>query len=306
MTRRLGELALGLYPLAFRRRYGDEMRALLEESPPRPAAVLDLVRGALAAHLRPPASLDGALDASDRLRASESGVLACWVLFAAAGFGFYKTTENIPTRIARHPHSPLGGAHAAIQTLALAGSLAIVAGALPLIVAALGQARRERNLRLRVLVSLPIAAVGVFAGLTGLLVWFARSQHGSDPTTGGRLAFVAWLAAGLACGAVCVVSSRKALFATPVASSRLVWAFGAGALATATMVAMTLVTGLYAIVLALDLPGAAGAQNGPMGGVSTIVSLGGQLAVMSGAGALAMISILRGRRGLGASEARRA
>ena len=60
MRRRLAGLALALYPLAFRRRYGQEMRALLDETPPGVHTVLDLLRGALAAHLRPPAGL-GAL-----------------------------------------------------------------------------------------------------------------------------------------------------------------------------------------------------------------------------------------------------
>ena len=49
-------LALALYPLAFRRRYEQEMRALLEDSPPRVLALLDLLRGAMAAHLRPAAA----------------------------------------------------------------------------------------------------------------------------------------------------------------------------------------------------------------------------------------------------------
>jgi hypothetical protein len=96
MTRRLAGLALLLYPLAFRRRYGQEMRALLDETPPGVLTVLDLLRGALAAHLHPPAGLAGVVDAGDRLRGSMSGVLACWVVFAAAGFGFYKTTEDHP------------------------------------------------------------------------------------------------------------------------------------------------------------------------------------------------------------------
>src|SRR5919106_1743556 len=37
---------LGLYPRRWRDRYGAEMEALLDDLPPRPATVLDLVRGA--------------------------------------------------------------------------------------------------------------------------------------------------------------------------------------------------------------------------------------------------------------------
>jgi hypothetical protein len=90
----LARRVLALHPLAFRRRYGQEMRALLEQTPARAATVLDLLRGALVAHLRPPAAVAGFVAPADRVRASASAVLACWVAFAAAGFGFYKTTED--------------------------------------------------------------------------------------------------------------------------------------------------------------------------------------------------------------------
>ena len=52
MTAWLARQTLRLYALAYQRRYGDEMRALLEDRPPRAKTVLDLLKGALAAHLR--------------------------------------------------------------------------------------------------------------------------------------------------------------------------------------------------------------------------------------------------------------
>ncbi|HET7725957.1 MAG TPA: hypothetical protein VFK54_01405 [Candidatus Limnocylindrales bacterium] len=44
---------LRLYPAAWRNRYGEEMTSLLADLPSTPRAVLDLVRGALDAHLHP-------------------------------------------------------------------------------------------------------------------------------------------------------------------------------------------------------------------------------------------------------------
>ena len=44
---------LRLYPKAWRRRYGEEFAALLEEDRMTPAAVLDVIRGAFDARLRP-------------------------------------------------------------------------------------------------------------------------------------------------------------------------------------------------------------------------------------------------------------
>ena len=46
---------VGLYPPAWRRRYGDEMLAVLEADPVRARGRLDLLRGALDAWLHPPA-----------------------------------------------------------------------------------------------------------------------------------------------------------------------------------------------------------------------------------------------------------
>jgi hypothetical protein len=204
MTRRLARLTLSLYPLAFRRRYGQEMQALLAQTPTRVPTVLDLLPGALTAHLRPPAAATDLIDSADRVRASASGVLACWVVFAAAGFGFYKTSENAPFTAAGHAHPLLGLAHVSIQALALVGSAAVLLGALPLIIGALAQARRQPGLRF--LVSLPALAVLLFAGLTRVVL-LAHSEHAHAPTTAGGIVFIAWGLAGLACGAVCVVAS---------------------------------------------------------------------------------------------------
>jgi hypothetical protein len=294
MTRRLARLALGLYPLAFRRRYGQEMRALLDQTPTRVLTVFDLVRGALAAHLRPPAAAAGLVDCADRVRASASGVLACWVVFAAAGFGFYKTTEDAPFTAAGHAHPLLGDAHVSVQALALVASAAVLLGALPLIIAALAQAWRQPSLRF--LVSLPGLAVLLFAGLTGVLVLVAHSEHSHRPTTAGGIAFIAWGLAGLACGAVCVVASRTALFAVPMSRGRLVTAFACGTLVTVAMAAMALATALYAIALLIDASHLAGAPNGPLQMISTGASLVALLIVMVLAATVASTITRRGWR----------
>ena len=139
MTSRLAGLTLRLYPLAFRRRYGEELRAWFEEVPPSTRDVFDLLCSALVTHLRPPRVGAGLVSAGERVRASASGVLACWVAFVAAGFAFYKTTEDAPFTSAGEPHALLGArALGAVQMLALVGSAAVLLGAAPLVVAAAG------------------------------------------------------------------------------------------------------------------------------------------------------------------------
>ena len=76
-------------------------------------------------------------------------MLACWVVFAAAGFAFYKTTEDAPFSAAGHAHPLLGAAHVAVQAIAVMASAVVVLGALPLIWAAFQHARDEHNLRTR-------------------------------------------------------------------------------------------------------------------------------------------------------------
>lgn len=262
MTRRLAAAALRCYPVAFRRRYGAEMAALLDERPATAATVLDLVRGALVAHARPPAQLEALVPAGERVRASMAGVLACWVAFAAAGLGFYKTTEDVPFSGAGDAHPALGLAHGAVQALAGLASVAVVVGALPLIAAALVRARRDPSLR--PVVAVPIVAVLVFAALTGLLVAVARAAgDGSGPAGGaGRGALVAWSVAGLACGAVCVVGARRALFATPLARGPLLTALACATVVAATMVLLAAATAVYALALPIDAPGLSGSRTG--------------------------------------------
>jgi len=292
VTRRLALSSLSLYPLAFRRRYGEEMRELLEQRPATLRAVLDLWRGALLAHVRPPAELAKQLDPGDRVRASASGVLASWVAFAAAGAWFANTTDDSPFSVAGYQHVLLSGSHEIVQLLAFVACALVLAGAAPLIAAALSEARRRPALR--PIVSVPPLAVLLFAGLTALLAAFAHAEHSQRPATLGGVALIAWGLVGLACGAVCVLASRRVLFAVHVSRVRLLCAYVCGMLLTAAMAAITLAVCVYAIALMFDSAHLAGSANGPLQLISTSASLVVQMTVMAGATVLAWTSAGRG------------
>lgn len=289
----LAHQALGLYPLAYQRRYGDEMRALLEDQPPSAKTVVDLVKGALIAHLRPANASAGAVEPADRVRASASGVLLCWVFFAAAGFGFYKTTEDQPFSTAGQAHPLLGNAHLAVQALALIASAAVVLGALPLIASAVAQARRDPS-RWRAVV-LPLVPVAVFVLLTAVVIAISHASGPNGSSAGPGIA-VAWGIAGLACGTACVLACRAALFATPAQPARLRAALAAATIVTFAMVAIAAATAIYAIVLSADASQLAGDSNGPFGLLSVSASLIVQVVVMVAAGALALTTTIRGWR----------
>jgi hypothetical protein len=121
---RLARVALILYPLAYRRRYGEEMATLLEDSSVSAGTVVDLVRGAARAHLRPEPAVAAEFGPDERLRRGLGSVLLCWVLFALAGLAFYKTTETGGPEGGGGP-GLLGALHSAIQILAAFGSVSV-------------------------------------------------------------------------------------------------------------------------------------------------------------------------------------
>src|SRR5262249_144089 len=153
----------------------------------------------------------------------------CWIFFAAAGFGFYKTTEDLPFSDAGHAHPLLRDAHLTVQAIALIASAAVVLGALPLIAAAVAQARRDPTRRRTILTQfLPVAG---FVGVTVAVVAVAHAQGPNGATTVGNGLAIVWSIAGLVGGVACVLACRAALFATPVGPIRLRAALAAGALA---------------------------------------------------------------------------
>lgn len=294
MSARLARFILRLYPLAYRRRYGDEMRALLEDRPPTTRAVLDLLRGALVAHLRPDAAPAGVVDAADRVRATASSVLLCWVIFAAAGFAFYKTTEDQPFSAAGHAHPLLRDAHLAVQAMALLASAVVVLGALPLIAAALERARRDPAAWGTV--ALPIVPVLVFVALTAVVVALAHGASQGHTSGAESGLVVAWGLAGIGCGVACVLGCRAALFATPVAPGRLRAALASGTLVTIAMSAIAVATAVYAIALAVDASAVAAEPNGPFQLLSVTTSLILVTIVMVLAAGLAAAAARRGWR----------
>lgn len=295
MRRRLAELTLALYPYAFRRRYGEELRALLEQEPAGARTLLDLLRGALRAHLRPPAGLAEGLEPELRLRLSLGGVLACWVAFAAAGIAFYKTTEN--DRFGASP--ALGGAHFGVQVLAALASLAVLAGALPLVAIALRQAQREGG-RLLALVCAPLVAILSFAGLTALVALLAHANPDARGTA--RVAFAVWVLGGAACGAVCVIAARRALLAVEVPRARLRAALGWATLVAVAMAAIAIGVAVYAVALQVRAPALAGRVNGPFGAPEAGISIALQAVWMGLFSGLALLGVRRGRRVLAAAR----
>jgi len=158
------KLLLSLYPEAWRDRYGEEISALLDQAPPSVTATLDLLRGALTAHLRPLASSAPAA----RARGTIAHVLGCFIVFCVLGSSFAKTTENYA--YTEHVNPLLGIFHSVILIAAILAAAALALAAAPLVLVSLAQARRTREPGLMKLIAVPPAAIAVFrqAALPGV------------------------------------------------------------------------------------------------------------------------------------------
>jgi hypothetical protein len=215
--------------------------------------VVDLARGALAAHAWPPAALRGRVGVEDRLRASLGGVLTCSATFAAVLVAFAITNNDAHFGFASHQYPVLAAADLAIEVIAVVATLSSVIGAVPLARQSLTQAVGDPTLRR--LIAAPLLAVVVFAVAASLLALLSElvSDHGRSVTAPHAVGILCCLI-GLICSGVAVVGCRSALFATPVSRGRLVSSLACAGLVTVSMIAITLATAIYAIVLSLDAP----------------------------------------------------
>jgi F0F1-type ATP synthase membrane subunit c/vacuolar-type H+-ATPase subunit K len=254
--------------------------------------LLDLARGAFAAHARPTA-LGDRVGVEDRLRASLGAGLACWATFAAVLVAFAITTNDADFGFASHQHPVLAAAQLAIEVLAVLATLASAIGAAPLARQSLKQARREPTMRR--LIAVPVLAVVVFAVAASLLALLSElvSDHGRSVTAPHDVGVVCCLI-GLICGGIAVVGCGRVLFATRVSRGRLISSLACGGLVTMAMIAITLATVTYAIVLPIDAPQTASSLAGPLRALSVSVSVSIQLAVMLIATTLATITTYRG------------
>lgn len=288
---RLGCALLQLYPQAYRARYGEELRAVLEQYPVTPATLFDLLLSALDAHLRPEGLLPSP---SSRMRGTVSAALILWVALIVVGSGFAKTTEDFPFRAAEAAHPLLGGARIAVAVLALAGAAVVLVAGAPLAVSILRQAWYDRSQSLRLAVVAPLVALACLLVATGVLILIARNGHGGGALL-GHVALILWLALAVVVASVCALGARAAIQAAWLHPTVLGLAAAGAWLLARVMVALTLATALYATLLAIYARTLQDTPNGPFR-VPTSVSLGVEVVAMIVISGLAVLSSRRGLR----------
>ena len=287
---------LALYPQAWRRRYGDELAALLEDDPPGPRATVDLVRGALMAHLHPLPGLTPAEGASNAVL----GPLACFICFCFVGGGFAKATEDAPFRRATQTHSVIGATHGVVEFAAFAAAVCLMLAAVPLAWRAVHAARQSGDRRLRRLVAMPPLALGAVAATLGLLALVFR-DHSHSPGVSGWLALAIVAATSLGAGAVCWAAPRAIMRRLAWDAQDLKLPVVAMAGVCACMLVMTTALATYLWALLSDAPALASSGNGPLSVLDTKTLLALELLAMFVLSAMALVSVRRGLKGLRAA-----
>lgn len=178
--RRVALWLLRLYPRAWRDRYGDEVTSVLAEHHVTYWTALDLVLGAIDAHLHGDLLPRRLTSMAHRIRSSEIAIFCAFVLFAVAWLPLRLVRDPLPiweTAVAKHP--ALFTALGVLDLASLIAALAVLAGGLPLLVSALKQAVVARRWRLLALFGIPLLAAAAL-GAVGLadIPWSSVSQSG--------------------------------------------------------------------------------------------------------------------------------
>jgi len=172
-----------LYPRAWRARYEEEIVTLLDQQHTSLKGGVDLVRGAVDAHLHPHFVTGRRPSMAARLRTSASAVFCAYVGFALA-YGFLQKLADpqAPFDAVAAAHTEVGIAFTAIVAGFAAALLAILTGGLPIGYAVVAHAIAPGRRDILSLCAVPLVALATLAGWT-LLV--ARALVPADQGASG-------------------------------------------------------------------------------------------------------------------------
>ncbi|MFI5274144.1 MAG: hypothetical protein ACHQ4H_14005 [Ktedonobacterales bacterium] len=163
---------LRLYPAAWRARYGDELGVLLAGMPATPLALLDVLLGALDAHLHVDLLPGRVLSMTSRLRSSAVILIFAFAVFLLAYASWGRLTDpRAPFTAAAQAHRDVLLAWDVAQGAAALAGIAVLVWGVPLVLAALLAAWRGGRRDLLALFALP----GAGAILCGIVLVAANA-----------------------------------------------------------------------------------------------------------------------------------
>ena len=237
----LSRAALALYPPSWRARYGDEVRALLEDSGGGLAAAASVAWRAVPAWAWPPRHLH---DRPGRMRASLATALMAWSMLTGLGLVFAQLTQLQGFNVPGHPEVRL--AYAVFDATLAFSVLVAGIGGLPLWLLMLRRAWREQRPRDAVYLLLPVIAPVAY--LIGLIVT-VRLVGGAQGVSPGWFGVVSL--AGFAAAAIAAAGPSLALRRLQPRGPALRFAAAAAGVAAAamTMAAMAIVVAVIGLCL---------------------------------------------------------
>jgi hypothetical protein len=288
----LVQAALGLYPPAWRARYGAEVRALLDDSGGGARAAASLAWHAAPAWAWPPRHLH---DGSGRMRSSLATTGIAWALLAGLGAVFVQLTQAQGsaqgTTLAQYP--VIQWSYWAFDGCLVVSALAVAVGGIPLWLLMLrtAQRRRERAWLLAPVIVPAVFlaaafAIGSLVGRSGPLVMPGRSESVTDLANGGvgPRWFLALVILGFAAAALSATGPALALRRLRPEGPAVVLAARAAMLAAATMGLACAASVVAAVGLYLWAPAYAGyRETWPLAVYLPAVLLAAAVAVVSAA-----------------------
>lgn len=157
---------LRLYPAAWRARYGDELAAMLDELRLSPFALLDVLLGALDAHLHADLLPGRVFSMTNRLRSSAIAVFCGFAVFVLAYAGWARLTDpQAPFTAVARAHGEVMIAWDAAQVAATVAGLAVLVGGVPILLVALVGAWRGGRRGILTLFAWPVVGCVICAAL---------------------------------------------------------------------------------------------------------------------------------------------
>lgn len=256
----MAALLMNLYPRAWRNRYGEELADLLVVAPLTVVVVLDVVRGALDAHLNLSDLISERPGLPARMRSTAMATLAAWVMFCFAAVMIWPTTNDPRFDDAANAH-PLIGALRWLATAGLAtGVVAVASAAVPLAVFTAWQACRRRDLVALALFATPAVGVAIFVGYTEVLLQLTDQPEHSVANV---VMTVSWLVLGVTVAEVSGVGAATALMRRTEYRPALLRMTGWATAATAAAMSMALLAGAaYGLGIWIDTPALFSSSNG--------------------------------------------
>lgn len=289
-------LLLRLYPRSWRDRYEEEFLVVLTARPFSLFEGIDVLRGAIDAHLHPQfGTTDLSRTEKTRrmwltLRASLLMIFCASSGFLVAGLGFQKLTEAQEFATAAQTHTLLGFSFNLVVIGAVVALLALLAGGLPVIAAVVRDALTRRRYGHLFLLATPIFALIFFMGTIAMLEKLAPLNASTTLILLSHAIFlVAFLAAAVASTAtVCYAVARSELPARLLRFAAL-----PSFLLTLSMAVMLVATLLWGLSLHNSAP-ALFASNEGMFGTSTSGTWLKIVLMMAITTGLAILSLMRG------------